>query len=109
MEILKGSGLRPNRDIAFQVVAACFDNNRPDLAVAYCKEFEANGLAARPAMRQRVDQYLAREETQPPAPLQVLCLIWKQTTYGYSVIGQQWVLQSNAALSKERLCAGRAV
>ena len=55
LELLKATGLRPNRDIAFHVVRACFDNGRPDLAVAYCKEFEANGLPPRPIIRKEVE------------------------------------------------------
>ena len=37
------------------MVRACFDNGRPDLAVAYCKEFEANGLAPRPIIQREVE------------------------------------------------------
>lgn len=37
LELLKAARLRPNRDIAFHVLRGCFENNRPDLAVAFCR------------------------------------------------------------------------
>lgn len=55
LELLMASGLRPNRDIAFHVVRACFNSGRPDLAIAYCKEFEANGLPPRPLIQKEVE------------------------------------------------------
>ncbi len=53
---MKASGLRPNRDIAFHITQACFECARPDLAVAYCREFEANGLPPRPIVAKRVQE-----------------------------------------------------
>ncbi|EIE24479.1 hypothetical protein COCSUDRAFT_65382 [Coccomyxa subellipsoidea C-169] len=55
LELLKAARLRPNRDIAFHVLRGCFENNRPDLAVAFCREFEANGVPPRPAMKEKVE------------------------------------------------------
>ncbi len=37
LEVMKAARLRPNRDIAFHVLRGCFENNRPDLAVAFCR------------------------------------------------------------------------
>ncbi|BDA42891.1 hypothetical protein COCOBI_03-7840 [Coccomyxa sp. Obi] len=55
LEVMKAARLRPNRDIAFHVLRGCFENDRPDLAVVFCREFEANGLPPRPAMKEKVE------------------------------------------------------
>ena len=59
--------MRPNRDIAFHVTNACFEAGRPELAVAYCREFDVNGLAPRPIMAKRVAEAEAQlHEDAPP-------------------------------------------
>ena len=54
LEVMKTAGMRPNRDIAYHVTNACFEAGRPELAAAYCREFDANGLSPRPLMAKRV-------------------------------------------------------
>lgn len=67
LEVMKASGLRPNRDIAFHITQACFECGRPDLAVAYCREFEANGLPPRPIVAKRVQEAEAQLRGEPAA------------------------------------------
>lgn len=67
LEVMKAARLRPNRDIAFHVLRGCFENNRPDLAVAFCREFEANGLPPRPGMKEKVKAAAAELEAMASA------------------------------------------
>ena len=37
-QLLQAAELQPNRDLGFCIVRACFNNQRPDLAVAYARQ-----------------------------------------------------------------------
>ncbi|CAL5222425.1 g4787 [Coccomyxa viridis] len=64
-QLLQAAGIQPNRDLGYCLVRASFDNKRPDLAVAYAREFEVNGVGLRPAMKdqvQKVEQELQQKK-----------------------------------------------
>ena len=50
-DLAKQQGMTPNRDIAFCILRACLDCDRPDMAYAYAVEFQENGLRVSPAQR----------------------------------------------------------
>ena len=37
-QLLQAAGIQPNRDLGFCIIRACFNNQRPDLAVAYARQ-----------------------------------------------------------------------
>ncbi len=43
-KLLTAAGLRPNADLAYTILRACFDNKRPDMAIGYARQATASSL-----------------------------------------------------------------
>ncbi|CAK0787434.1 hypothetical protein CVIRNUC_010654 [Coccomyxa viridis] len=69
-QLLTATGVRPNTDLAYCILRACFDNKRPDVAVGYAREFEANGVQIRPAMKEMLRKAEADLQQKRQAALQ---------------------------------------
>ena len=75
---MTAAGVRPNADLAYCILRACFDNQRPDVAVGYARQAadvfaSARRVVLSVAPKQR---YASRLDLQPD-------LLYTATTIGF--------------------------